>query len=104
MRTNASKSKRKRYNNITKRRSVKNNIKYDNYNGTRYGDKKTLELRTGACCDNSRLYVSMARAVGLTVRFTKNPNHIWAQFKVGGSWVDINTCHPSRPYGAVYQI
>ena len=46
----------------------------------------------------------MARAVGLTVRFTKNPNHIWAQFKVGGSWVDINTGHPSRPYGAVYQI
>jgi len=57
---------------------VRDNIKYQDYSNTRKGAYKTLQEKSGNCCDQAHLLVALLRADGIPTYYAHGTNHWWA--------------------------
>ena len=89
---------------------VRDSISYSFYYNTQKGAEGTLVAGTGNCCDQAQLLVAMARAVGLTARFAtgyctfssgSTYGHVWAQFNIGGSWINADPTSTRNSFGVI---
>ena len=90
---------------------IDRHIWYDNKNyheNTKYSIDKVLDGHYANCCEQSRLVVAIARAMGLTARYVHIPGHVFTQIKdTNGHWFAVDTCESwgygrSIPSGATY--
>lgn len=66
-------------------------IKYQKYECTRRGARKTLSDKKGNCADQTHLCIALARAVGVTARYVHRWNHYYGEYKINGNWFVVDT-------------
>jgi Transglutaminase-like superfamily len=74
-------------------------IKYHSHRNTEHTLEHTLNFARGNCCEQARIVVGFARAMGLTAQFVHTVNHVFSRVKVNGSWVYIDTTTANAAYG-----
>ena len=93
---------------------VKNNFRYSRYGDTKYGGKKTIQLKRGNCVDTTHALVSLFRASKIPARyvngkckFTKGAlagvtvAHVWGQVLVGKRWMAFDGIYKGNRLGYV---
>lgn len=86
---------------------VRDNINYRYYSNSLQGAEKTLKVRSGNCCDQSRLLVGLFREAGLTCRYVHGRctfldgtyNHVWTEVKVNGKWYSADPVSKRNTFG-----
>ncbi|MDR2967118.1 MAG: pseudomurein-binding protein [Methanobacteriaceae archaeon] len=89
---------------------VRDKIAYSFYWNTKYGAKNTLKGGVGNCVDQSHLLIALCRASGIAARYVNGEakfisgnsyGHVWAQIKVGNTWVVADTTSKSNSLGMI---
>ncbi|MGL6298265.1 MAG: transglutaminase-like domain-containing protein, partial [Methanobacteriaceae archaeon] len=89
---------------------VRDNVGYSFYYDTKYGAKKTAQLRKGNCVDTAHLIVALSRATGIASRYVHGTcrfssgntyGHVWAQVLVDGKWVVADGTSSRNSFGFV---
>jgi len=89
---------------------VSTNIKYSFYYNTRKGATGTLTAKSGNCVDQSHLSIALYRAAGLAARYVSGTctfssgsryGHVWAQVKVGNTWLVSDTTSTRNSLGTI---
>lgn len=85
---------------------VRDYIKYDQYENTRYGAVKTLSRKLGNCCDQAHLLVALLRAANIRAGYAHAEcqfnsgikGHVWAKIYLNNEWVDAD---PTSRYNSI---
>ncbi len=89
---------------------VRDNIKYSYYYDTKYSATGTLNNKLGNCVDQTHLLIALSRASGLAARYVHADctftvsgriGHVFAQIKVGDTWVVADTTSSLNSLGTV---
>ncbi|MPL62989.1 hypothetical protein SDC9_08609 [bioreactor metagenome] len=89
---------------------VRDNIKYSFYYDTKYSATGTLEKKLGNCVDKTHLLIALSRSAGLAARYVHADctftvsgriGHVFAQIKVGDTWVVADTTSSQNSLGTV---
>ena len=89
---------------------VRDNIKYSFYYDTKYSATGTLNSKLGNCVDKTHLLIALSRASGLAARYVHADctftvsgriGHVFAQIKVGDTWVVADTTSSQNSLGTV---
>lgn len=89
---------------------VRDNIKYSYYYDTKYSATGTLNNKLGNCVDQTHLLIALSRASGLAARYVHADctftvsgriGHVFAQIKVGDTWVVADTTSSQNSLGTV---
>ena len=103
------KGKTKRQTAITLFNWVRDYISYSYYYNSRNFAKKTLKVRWGNCCDQTRLYVALCRKAGIKIRYVNGwchfsdgwYGHVYSEVKVNGRWYKTDTISPKNTFGVI---
>lgn len=68
-------------------------IFYHTHDNTKHTLDQTLNSGYGNCCEQSRIVVGLARAMGLSAKFVHIPGHVFTEVWIGNKWLGIDTCH-----------
>ena len=90
---------------------VRDKISYDYYANSLQGAAKTLQVRSGNCCDQSNLYVALCRSIGLEIRYVHGYcyfpldgcwyGHVWTEVKINGKWYSADCVSPRNSFGKI---
>ncbi|WP_295722844.1 Ig-like domain repeat protein [uncultured Methanobrevibacter sp.] len=88
---------------------VRDNVKYSYYYNSQQGAVKTLKLKSGNCCDQSNLYVSLCRVINITVRYVHGNchfsdgwyGHVWTEVYVNGKWYSADPISSRNTFGTI---
>ncbi|WP_295722945.1 transglutaminase domain-containing protein [uncultured Methanobrevibacter sp.] len=86
---------------------VRDHISYRFYYNSLQGAEKTLKVRSGNCCDQSRLLVALFREAGLTARYVHGRctfldgtyDHVWTEVKINGKWYSADSVSKRNTFG-----
>ncbi len=88
---------------------VRDNVEYSYYYNSQQGAAKTLKLKSGNCCDQSNLYVSLCRVINITVRYVHGNchfsdgwyGHVWTEVYVNGKWYSADPISSRNTFGTI---
>ncbi|MCE7698085.1 MAG: transglutaminase family protein, partial [Methanobacterium paludis] len=88
---------------------VRDNIGYSYYYNTKYGAVKTLNAKTGNCCDTTHLLIALERAAGIPAYYVNGNcdfsgtwyGHVWAKVYVDGVWYTADAISSRNTFGVV---